>query len=119
MLLHVTPALQDVLFDFAEPGKIDLAAFMEKNFHFNVTLSRFAYLTGRSLATFKRDFARLFRQSPSRWLVQRRLREAHFLLREKAQTPAQVYLEVGFENLSHFSFAFKKAYGLAPSRLGG
>jgi len=119
VLLHVTPALQDVLFDFAEPGKIDLAAFMEKNFHFNVTLSRFAYLTGRSLATFKRDFARLFRQSPSRWLVQRRLREAHFLLREKAQTPAQVYLEVGFENLSHFSFAVKKAYGLAPSRLGG
>lgn len=119
LLLQTAPALQAVLFDFAEPGKLDLAAFMEKNFRFNVTLSRFAYLTGRSLATFKRDFGRLFRQPPSRWLVQRRLREAHFLLREKGQTPAQVYLEVGFEDLSHFSFAFKKAYGLAPSRLGG
>ncbi len=56
VLLQVTPALQDVLFDFSEPGKIDLVAFMEKNFRFNVPLSRFAYLTGRSLATFKRDF---------------------------------------------------------------
>jgi len=26
-------------------------------------------------------------------------------------------LEVGFKDFSHFSFAFKKAYGMAPSRL--
>jgi AraC-like DNA-binding protein len=117
VLLQVNPELRDVLFDFTEPGKIDLAAFMQKNFRFNVALSRFAYLTGRSLATFKRDFEKLFQQPPGRWLVQRRLQEAHYLLKEKGKAPAEVYLEVGFEDLSHFSFAFKKAYGLAPSKL--
>ena len=117
VLLHVRPDLRDILFDFSEPGKIDLVAFMERNFRFNVPLSRFAYLTGRSLATFKRDFGQLFRQPPSRWLVQRRLREAHFLLKDQGLAPSEVYLEVGFENLSHFSFAFKKVYGWAPSRL--
>lgn len=117
VLLQVNPELRDVLFDFSEPGKIDLEAYMEKNFRFNVALSRFAYLTGRSLATFKRDFARLFQQSPSRWLVRRRLQEAHYLLKEQGQAPSAVYLEVGFEDLSHFSFAFKKQYGVAPSRL--
>ena len=118
VLLQAAPALHAVLFDFREPGKIDLAAFMEQNFRFNVPLSRFAYLTGRSLATFKRDFGQLFRQPPGRWLVQRRLQEAYFLLQEQGLSPSAVYLEVGFEDLSHFSFAFKKAYGLAPSRLG-
>lgn len=117
ILLQTHPELQDVLFNFTEPGKIDLAAFMEKNFRFNVALSRFAYLTGRSLATFKRDFERLFHLSPSRWLVQRRLQEAHFLMKEQGKMPSAVYLEVGFEDLSHFSFAFKKAYGLAPSKI--
>lgn len=117
VLLQVNPELRDVLFDFSEPGKIDLEAFMQKNFRFNVALSRFAYLTGRSLATFKRDFERLFHLSPSRWLVQRRLQEAYYLLKEKGKAPSEVYLEVGFEDLSHFSFAFKKAYGLAPSRV--
>ena len=117
VLLQVNPKLCDVLFDFSEPGKIDLEAFMQKNFRFNVALSRFAYLTGRSLATFKRDFERLFHLSPSRWLVQRRLQEAHYLLKEKGKLPSEVYLAVGFEDLSHFSFAFKKAYGLPPSRL--
>ena len=117
VLLQASPELRDVLFDFSEPGKIDLEAYMLKNFRFNVALSRFAYLTGRSLATFKRDFEKLFRQSPSRWLVQRRLQEAYFLLKEQGKTPSEVYLEVGFEDLSHFSFAFKKQYGLAPSRI--
>lgn len=117
ILLRTMPELQHVLFDFSEPGKIDLEAFMHKNFHFNVQMNRFAYLTGRSLATFKRDFERIFHTSPSRWLQQRRLQEAHYLIREKGRAPSDVYLEIGFEDLSHFSFAFKKMYGIAPSRL--
>ena len=88
---------------------------MRKNYMFNVGMDRFAYLTGRSLATFKRDFEKLFHTSPSRWLQQQRLQQAHHLITEKGRRPSDVYLEVGFEDLSHFSFAFKKAYGVAPS----
>lgn len=117
VLLQTQPELKHVLFDFREPGKIDLEEFMNRNFHFNVQLKRFAYLTGRSLATFKRDFEQIFHTSPSRWLLQRRLQEAHFLIREKGKAPSDVYLETGFEDLSHFSFAFKKMYGVAPSKL--
>jgi len=56
--------------------------------------------------------------SPSRWLLQRRSQDAYNLMKEKGYSPSQVYLEVGFEDLSHFSFAFKKQYGMAPSKLG-
>ncbi|HEX8505012.1 MAG TPA: AraC family transcriptional regulator [Hymenobacter sp.] len=117
LLLKSNPELKDVLFDFTEPGKVDLEAFMSRNFHFNVQLRRFAYLTGRSLATFKRDFERIFQVSPSRWLQRRRLQEAHYLIKEKGKAPSEAYLEVGFEDLSHFSFAFKKVYGVAPSKI--
>lgn len=117
ILLHTRPELKDVLFDFSEPDKIDLESFMLQNYHFNVELKRFAYLTGRSLATFKRDFDKIFHTTPSRWLQQRRLQEAHYLIKEKGKAPSDVYLDVGFEDLSHFSFAFKKTYGVAPSRI--
>jgi AraC-like DNA-binding protein len=33
--------------------------------------------------------------------------------------PSDVYLEVGLENLSHFSFAFKKLFEQAPTKLAG
>ncbi|MBO9732537.1 MAG: helix-turn-helix transcriptional regulator [Chitinophaga sp.] len=117
LLLKGNPELKDTLFDFSIPGKIDLEAFMQQNFHFNVELKRFAYLTGRSLATFKRDFEKIFHTSPSRWLQQKRLQEAYYLIKEKHRKTSDVYLEVGFEDLSHFSFAFKKAYGVAPSAI--
>ncbi|PYF77024.1 helix-turn-helix domain-containing protein [Pedobacter nutrimenti] len=109
--------LKDLLFDLSDPHKINLQAFMEKNFHFNVNLDRFAYLTGRSLATFKRDFEKIFQTSPRNWLQQKRLKEAYYLIKEKQQRPGAVYLELGFEDFSHFSFAFKKEFGLAPSEL--
>jgi AraC-like DNA-binding protein len=117
LLLQAHPELKDVLFDFTEPGKIDLEAFMNKNFHFNVELKRFAYLSGRSLSTFKRDFEKTFHLSPSKWLIHRRLQEAYYLIKEKKKTVSDVYLDVGFEDLSHFSFAFKKQYGMAPSNI--
>lgn len=117
LLLEVDPQTRQVLFDFKEPGKIDLEGFMNNNFQYNVDLNRFAYLTGRSLATFKRDFEKIFHLTPSRWLQQRRLQEAHYLIKEKGRSPSDIYLELGFEDLSHFSFAFKKTYGVAPSKV--
>lgn len=117
ILLETNPALQDVLFDFNEPGKIDLEAYMTEHYKFNVDLNRYAYLTGRSLATFKRDFEKIFNTSPNKWLQQQRLQDAYFLIKEKGVKVSDVYLDVGFKDLSHFSFAFKKIYGISPSKL--
>jgi len=106
-----------ILGTFGEPGKIDLADFMQRNYTFNIPLQQFAYLSGRSLATFKRDFQKVFHTSPQRWLSERRLKQAHFLIAEHKQKPSDVYLEVGFENLSHFSASFKQMFGYNPSSI--
>lgn len=115
LFLQAYPALQPVLFNFAPPGKIDLETFMRQHFRFNVGQRQLAYLTGRSLASFKRDFHRVFRTSPARWLYQQRLAEAHYLLQEGHMRPSDVYQEVGFESLAHFSHAFKQLFGYPPS----
>ncbi|MGN6396859.1 MAG: helix-turn-helix domain-containing protein [Mucilaginibacter sp.] len=117
ILLQTNPELKDALFDFSEPGKIDLEGYMNEHYRFNVDLNRFAYLTGRSLATFKRDFEKVFHTSPNRWLQQKRLNDAWYLIKEKGWRTSDVYMEVGFKDFSHFSFAFKKAYGIAPSKI--
>lgn len=117
LMLHLDPEAAKLLFDFREPEKAELKTFMNTHFKFNVHIRHLAYLTGRSLATFKRDFSKTFSSSPNKWLQERRLKEAHYLMKEKGMKVTEVYLEVGFEDLSHFSFAFKKAYGKAPSRI--
>ncbi|MCH5719197.1 helix-turn-helix domain-containing protein [Niabella hibiscisoli] len=42
---------------------------------------------------------------------------AHYQLAEKQKRPVDVCYETGFENLSHFSYVFKKKYGYAPTTL--
>ncbi|GAA4162748.1 hypothetical protein GCM10022217_30730 [Chryseobacterium ginsenosidimutans] len=115
ILREIDKNIDSVLADFNEPGKIDLINFMEKNYMFNMSLERFGYLTGRSLSTFNRDFRKIFQTTPQRWLTQKRLELAYYHLIEKNKKPSDVFMEVGFEDLSHFSFAFKKQYGFAPS----
>ncbi|AYB30985.1 helix-turn-helix domain-containing protein [Chryseolinea soli] len=117
ILLKANPELADILFDFGDPEKIDLEKFMNRNYKFNVSIERFAYLTGRSLSAFKRDFEKIFKATPSHWLVQKRLEEAHYLIDKKHKRPSDVYLDLGFENFSHFSFAFKKLFGHPPTQL--
>ena len=92
------------LANFEEPGKLDLAGYMEKNFMFNMPIEKFGYLTGRSLTTFKRDFKKAFNTTPQKWLTQKRLELAHYQFVEKSKKPIDVCYEVGFENLSHFSY---------------
>lgn len=108
LLMHAMPELEEMLFDFSEPYKMDLEKFMLSNFHYNVPVEKFARLTGRSLAGFKRDFQRLFGMSPRHWLQERRLAEARYLIETKNKKPSAIYLDLGFESLSHFSHSFKK-----------
>ncbi|MVM36104.1 helix-turn-helix domain-containing protein [Spirosoma sp. HMF4905] len=116
-LLLRNPALKNFLFDFSEPRKIDLEAYMNRYFPYNVPLTQFAKLTGRSLSTFKRDFVKIFNLTPEKWLQKRRLEQAHFLIMQKNKRPSDIYLELGFETLSHFSYAFKKQFGHPPTEL--
>lgn len=117
ILRTIDKGIDNILANFDEPHKIELAGFMEKNFMFNMPLKEFAYLTGRSLTTFKRDFHKLYNITPQRWLTHKRLELAYYQLVEKNRKPVEVYIEAGFENLSHFSFAFKKQFGLTPTEL--
>ncbi|MFB9080668.1 helix-turn-helix domain-containing protein [Flavobacterium procerum] len=117
ILTTINRDIDSILANFDEPHKIDLIGFMEKNFMFNMSLEKFGYLTGRSLTTFKRDFHKAFNETPQRWLSKKRLELAYYQLIEKNKKPVDVYYEIGFENLSHFSFAFKKQFGHSPTEL--
>jgi AraC-like DNA-binding protein len=118
ILRTIDPTIDSVLANFEDPHKVELVSFMEKNYMFNMPLEKFGYLTGRSLTTFKRDFKKAFNTTPQKWLTQKRLELAHYELAEKKRKPVEVCYETGFENLSHFSFAFKKYFGYAPTSIG-
>jgi AraC family transcriptional regulator, exoenzyme S synthesis regulatory protein ExsA len=113
------PEVKRLLSAFHEPGKVDLAEYMEQNFMYNLPLEKFGYLTGRSLTTFKKDFQKVFKTTPGRWLIRKRLEHAHYQLSVKKRKPTEIFMDAGFENLSHFSYAFKKQFGYNPTEVSG
>lgn len=117
LLLQLRPNLKCFLFDLADPNKEDLEAFMLKNFQYNAPIQSFAKLSGRSLTGFKREFASTFKTTPGKWLKDKRLSEAYYLIREKNRNPHDFYMDLGFENLSHFYTCFKQKYGITPSEI--
>ena len=114
-LLHIDPRFATMLFDFNEPWKIDILDFMNRNYMHEFTLEELAHYTGRSLATFKRDFKKVSNLTPEKWLIRKRLDAAYALMQEGGRKIADVCTQVGFKNQSHFSTAFKKQFGIAPT----
>ena len=116
LLLKYT-SMQNLLFNFEDEFKIDLEAYMNKNYIHNIPLEQFAKITGRSISTFKRDFQEIFNETPNKWLIKQRLNLAYFLISKQYKKPNEIYYEVGFVNFSHFSRSFKSEFGINPSEI--
>lgn len=114
-LLHIDERFAPTLFDFNEPWKIDILDFMNQNYMYEFSQEDLAHYTGRSLATFKRDFKKISDLTPEKWLIRKRLEVAYALMQEGGKKIVDVCAKVGFKNQSHFSSAFKKQYGIAPT----
>ena len=115
VLLHTDRNLYASLFDFVEPWKIDILDYLNENYMLDLSMNEIASYTGRSLATFKRDFAKVSDLTPQKWIIKRRLEAARDLILSGKKKVTEACFDVGFKNLSHFSKIYKEAYGVAPS----
>ncbi|WP_298237590.1 AraC family transcriptional regulator [uncultured Algibacter sp.] len=95
-------------------GKKSLKPIMEEHYLFNLKLKEFAKLSGRSLATFNRDFLKLYKTTPGKWLKKKRLEYGRFLLETTDLNINEIALDIGFENTSHFIKSFKEYYNNPP-----
>jgi AraC-like DNA-binding protein len=94
----------------------DFSAIIENNIYNNLSVSELAFLCNKSISAFKRDFSKLYNQSPIKWYQQKRLDHSRFLLEHKKLRPTDIFEQVGYESLSAFIQAYKKKYGITPKQ---
>lgn len=77
---HRNPNLKAYFNEVSHSHKTSIKTIMDHIFAFNLKVEDYAKLSGRSLNTFKRDFANTYQTSPGKWLKNKRLAYAKYLL---------------------------------------
>ena len=81
------------------------------------SLKEFAHQLGTNEFKLKYGFKELYGTTVYRFLLQERLRKAKMLIEHADFTIKTIAYRTGFKSIPHFSRAFKKRYGFAPSEL--
>jgi AraC-like DNA-binding protein len=96
-------------------GRKDIPYLMESTYLQKFSLPELARLSGRSVTTFKKDFTAALHTSPFRWILNRRLDHARHLIKESDRLVSEVAFQSGFDNISHFSRAYREKFGLTAA----
>lgn len=104
-----------VFFNSLSDNYNDLKLLMEKTFKKKYTVEQLARLSNRSVSKFKRDFMLLFKNTPAKWILQKKLDCARFQLVNSDKYISDIAFNCGFESVSHFNKVFKKNFNITPA----
>ncbi len=96
--------------------KRNILSLMDRYFLHPFSIEDFALLSGRSVATFHREFKKKYNISPKQYLIQKRLAHAKDLLAKGELSVTEIAHEVCYKNISHFIKAYKSHYKITPKQ---
>lgn len=99
-----------------QPGSTELTIrkVVESNLVNNLSIDEMAFLCNLSASTFKRQFRKIYAESPTTWIVTQKMQMAAQMLTKQKEKPAEIWFKLGFETHSGFTKSFKKHFGVAP-----
>lgn len=106
--------IADYFWEVHSRSKVSISDVMETYFTYNMSLEEFARLCGRSLSTFKGEFNSIYKTSPGKWLIQKRLEFGKLLLETTDRSITEIAFDCGFKNQSHFTRCFTESYKKPP-----
>ncbi|NIG57405.1 helix-turn-helix transcriptional regulator [Chitinophaga sp. Cy-1792] len=99
---------------FANPSE-HLQMTIKANLLKPLSLDDYARLCGMSLSTFKREFTRIYKESPKKWINDEKLKHADYLLKNTSSNINEISDTCGFEQPSYFIRCYKAYFGETPN----
>ena len=107
------------LLDAARSENPALSAVLDRHLYSPATVNELAMLSGRSLSSFKREFAQEYGEAPRGWIRRKKLERAAYLLDTSDKTIEEVTDASGFVSAAHFARLFKEQYQMTPTEYRG
>ena len=103
------------LMDASRSENPSIASVLDNHLYSSATLEELAMLSGRSLSSFKREFASQYGEPPRTWIRKKKLERATFLLSTTGKTMEEIAEACGFVSTPHFNRLFKEYYQQTPT----
>ncbi|RYY54333.1 MAG: AraC family transcriptional regulator [Chitinophagaceae bacterium] len=107
--------IQVILSQLFSPLTYTFREVIEANLFEQLSVEDLAKKTNLSVSSFKREFAKLYNESPAKYIRTRRLEKAAELLRATDQRITDIALDCGFNDLANFTKSFHEEYGITPT----
>jgi AraC-like DNA-binding protein len=88
---------------------------IEANLFSQMGLEELAQKSNLSISSFKREFKKLYNDSPANYIKNKRLEKAAELLRASSERISDIAFDCGFNDLANFTKSFHGKYGISPS----
>lgn len=120
-LLHLdandTARVHALLAEAQAPERAAYLRLIQQALESPMGIEQMARAMHQSPTTFKKNFKQYLGLPPAQYLQDKRLEEAHYLLRSTDQNITEIGLQCGFESPSHFIQVFKRKYHMTPGQL--
>lgn len=109
------PSLLDFVSSLFKSHEYDFKQIIDQNIYSNLLISELARLCGMSISTFQRTFHNIFKQTPSKYILEQRMVRAKKMLVDKNKRISEIAYDCGYSSTSTFNRLFKKSFNISPS----
>lgn len=107
--------IQIILSQLFSPATYTFKQIIEANLFSQTGLEDLAQKTNLSVSSFKREFKKLYNDSPASYIKNKRLERAAALLLASGERITDIAFECGFNDLASFTKSFNERYNTSPS----
>ncbi|ASK28866.1 AraC family transcriptional regulator [Chryseobacterium sp. T16E-39] len=107
--------IQVILSQLFSPVTYTFKQIIEANLFSQLTIEQLAEQTNLSVSSFKREFAKLYSDTPANYIRNKKLEKAAELLLVSDQRITEIAFDCGFNDLANFTKSFGEKYNLSPT----
>ena len=108
-------SIQLILSQLFSPTVYTFKQIIEANLFSQLTIEELAHQNNLSVSSFKREFAKIYNDTPANYIKAKKLEKAAELLEFSAQRITEIAFDCGFNDLANFTKSFTSKYNLSPT----
>ncbi|GAB4014255.1 helix-turn-helix domain-containing protein [Spirosoma koreense] len=108
-------AIQVILSQLFSPTTYTFKQIIEAHLFSQLTLDELAQQSNLSISSFKREFAKVYGDTPAKYMKTKKLEKAAQLLLASDQRITDIAFECGFNDLANFTKSFSTRYNCTPT----